>query len=75
MLMHVKSEHKWVGNERLPRMITSFDRDNNIEIIRIDDPHGGEYKVAVQANNLLVARQDFAMVITGNIKNGLEQIK
>ena len=75
MLLHVKTGTKWVGNERLPRMITSFDRDNNVEIIRIDDPHGGEYRVAVQANNLLVGRQDYALVVTGNIKNGLELIK
>lgn len=75
MLLHVKSERKWVGNEQLPRMITSFDRDNNVEIIRIDDPHRGEYRIAIQAHNLLVGGQDFALSVTGNIKNGLELIK
>ena len=75
MLLHVKTGTKWVGNERLPRMITSFDRDNNVEIIRIDDPHGGEYRVAVQANNLLVGGQDYALVVTGHINNELELIK
>lgn len=75
ILLHVKTGVKWVGNERLPRMITSFDRDNNVEIIRIDDPHGGEYRIAVQANNLLVGAQDYALVVTGNIKNGLKLIK
>ena len=74
MLLHVNSEQKWVGNGKLPRMITSFDRDNNVEVIRIDDPHEGEYKVAIQANNLLVGNQDFALTITGNIQNELEQI-
>ncbi|HET8735704.1 MAG TPA: hypothetical protein VFM69_03805, partial [Pricia sp.] len=75
MLLHVKSERKWVGNEQLPRMITSFDRDNNVEIIRLDDPHRGEYRIAIQAHNLLVGGQDFALSVTGDIKNGLERIK
>lgn len=74
LLLHVKTNMKWVGNERIPRMITSFDRDNNVEVLRIEDPQGGEYRIAIQANNLLVGKQDFAVVITGDIKGELEQL-
>lgn len=74
LLMHVGRNIRWVGNEQVPRMITAFDRDNNVEIIRIDDPYDGEYRLVVQANNLLVTGQDFALAVTGNIKIELEQI-
>lgn len=75
LLFRKSDERKWVGNEALPRMITSFDRDNNAEIIRIEDPLKGEYRVAVQANNLLVGGQDFALTVTGDIPNDLKQLK
>jgi len=74
LLLHVKTNIKWVGNEQIPRMITSFDRDNNVEILRIEDPQGGEYRIAIQANNLLVSNQDYALVVTGDINGELEQL-
>lgn len=74
LLMNVDKNLRWIGNEKIPRMITAFDRDNNVEIIRIEDPHQGEYRLVVQANNLLVSGQDFALSVTGNIENDLEQV-
>ena len=75
LLMKVDDQFKWVGNHKVPRMITDFDRDNNVETILVEDTLSGEYRVVVQASNLLVGPQDFALCITGNIKNELEQIK
>lgn len=74
LVMQVSDKFKWVGNDNIPRMITDFDRDNNVEVIQIDDPQTGEYRVVVQASNLLVGQQDFAFCITGDIENELEQI-
>jgi hypothetical protein len=74
VLLHKQSEFKWVGNHQLPRSITAFDRDNNVETISLDDPHQGEYWVAVQANNLIFRPQDFALAVSGNLKSRLEQI-
>ncbi len=74
ILLHKESEIKWTGNQELPRSITAFDRDNNVEIIRIADPHAGEYWVAIQAANLIFSPQDFALALTGNLKSKLNQI-
>lgn len=73
-LMHKARQFKWTGNEEIPRMITAFDRDNNVEIIRVDDPHAGEYLIAVQAANILFSPQDFALVVTGFVTSPLTQL-
>lgn len=72
-LMHKAKEFKWTGNEQIPRTITAFDRDNNVEIIRIDEPIAGEYLIAVQAANILFSPQDFALVISGDLTSPLTQ--
>lgn len=74
LLMNIEYNFRWVGNADLPRQITAFDRDNNVEIIRVDDPPKGEYRLVVQANNLLISGQDFAIAISGDLENELEQI-
>lgn len=73
-LMHKEKQFKWTGNDHIPRSITAFDRDNNVEIIRIDEPLAGEYIIAVQAANILFNPQDFALVITGSFTSPLTQI-
>lgn len=72
-LMHEEQRYKWTGNENLQRSITAFDRDNNVEIIRVDEPYSGNYLIAVQAANLLFGPQDFALVVTGNLTSGLQK--
>lgn len=72
-LMHKAKQFKWTGNENLPRTITAFDRDNNVEIIRVDEPNAGEYLIAVQAANVIFSPQDFALVITGNLNSELQK--
>ena len=70
-VMHPASQTKWTGNSDLPRLITAFDRDNNVEIIRIEKPQAGEYLIAVQAANVIFSPQDFALVITGALESDL----
>ena len=72
-LMHQAKQIKWTGNEDLPRTITTFDRDNNVEIIRIEAPSAGAYLIAVQAANLIFSPQDFALVVTGHLTAPLQQ--
>jgi hypothetical protein len=73
-VMHKARQHKWTGNHELPRTITSFDRDNNVEIIRIENAEPGEYLIAVQAANIIFSPQDFALVVTGNLSSQLIQL-
>lgn len=72
--MHKAQQHKWTGNQELPRTITAFDRDNNVEIIRIENVQAGEYLIAVQAANIIFSPQDFALVVTGNLSSQLIQL-
>lgn len=73
-LKHRNKDFKWTGNKDIPRTITTFDRDNNVEIIRVDDPNAGEYLIAVQAANIIFSPQDFAIVVTGNLDSKLQKI-
>jgi len=66
-LMHVDQQKKWTGNAEIPRTITVFDRDNNVEIIRLENAPAGEYLIAVQAANIIFGPQDFALVVTGKL--------
>jgi subtilisin family serine protease len=73
-VMHREKQHKWTGNQELPRTITSFDRDNNVETIRIENVQPGEYLIAVQAANIIFSPQDYALVVTGNLASELIQL-
>lgn len=64
-LQHVPSSQKWIGNEKLPMSLTILDPDNNVEIVRIENPPVGQYLIQITASNLLHAPQDFALVATG----------
>lgn len=73
-VMHRDGEHKWTGNAEIPRTITAFDRDNNVETVRIENVQAGEYLIAVQAANVIFSPQDFALVVTGNLNSQLTQL-
>lgn len=64
-VLYKPQDLKWLGNTGLPRAITPLDRDNNVEVIKIESPHEGEYFIAVQAANVIFAPQDFALVVSG----------
>lgn len=58
---------KWIGNTNLPLKISLTDPENNVEIIRVDNPVAGDYMVLISALNLLHGPQDFALVVTGAV--------
>lgn len=60
-----------LGNEKRPRKITQLDRDNNVEIVRIAAPAAGSYLIQISVGNFLGKKQDFALVVTGDLKSGL----
>ena len=61
---------KWTGNENLPMRLSPVDSDNNVEIVRIETPPAGDFLIQIFAQNLLSTKgQDFALVVTGDLKS------
>lgn len=73
-LLHEDSDRLWIGNQNLPMKLTVPDSENNVEVIRVDDPPSGDYTVQISATNLLQIPQDFALVITGELDSSLKAI-
>lgn len=66
------TRQKWLGNADLPMRFNIPDPENNVEIIRIENPPAGDFIVQVTAQNLLsTSGQDFALVVTGDLQSGL----
>ena len=74
VFIQLPSGEKVLGNTDLPMKLTRLDRDNNVEVIRIEDPPIGDYMVQITASNLLRGPQDFALVVTGDLTSSLEQV-
>lgn len=66
-VQNLQSRRKWLGNEDLPLSLTTPDTDNNVEVVRLEDPQAGEYMIQISASNLLKGPQDFALVVTGGL--------
>ena len=62
---HTDTGKKWQGNEQIADQLTLPDPDNNLEVVRIDNPPEGTYLIQVFAANLLKPPQDFALVVSG----------
>jgi len=62
---------KHVGNADLPQRLGAFDPENNVEVVRIDDPAPGDYWIMCFAYNLLQSPQDYALVVTGSLTSEL----
>jgi serine protease AprX len=62
---------KITGNSSLPMALGPFDQENNVELVRIENPVPGSYRLQVAASNLLAVDQDFALVVTGALTSGL----
>lgn len=58
------------GNHERPRIIDRVDRDNNVQIVRIENPPPGNYLAIVLARNMLRPPQDYALVVTGDLSPG-----
>jgi serine protease AprX len=65
LFVQLPSEEKLVGNESLLDSSMVTDRNNNVEIVRLDNPAPGDYLIQVAATFLLKAPQDFALVVAG----------
>ncbi len=63
---------KIAGNTGLPE-ITRSDVDNNVEVIRVDNPTPGRWLIQVFARNLLRPPQDYALVVTGSLSSALRR--
>jgi subtilisin family serine protease len=63
---------KIAGNMGLPE-ITKSDVDNNVEVIRVDDPAPGRWLIQVFARNLLRPPQDYALVVSGALASTLRR--
>jgi subtilisin family serine protease len=63
---------KIAGNMGLPD-ITKSDVDNNVEVIRVDDPAPGRWLIQVFARNLLRPPQDYALVVSGALASTLRR--
>jgi serine protease AprX len=70
-VQHEGSGQKWMGNENRLTELKIPDPDNNVEVARIDNPAAGSYLVQITATNLLRTNQDFALVVAGDLTNGL----
>jgi subtilisin family serine protease len=73
LLVEDSTGNKFTGNEHLPGKITRSDMENNVEVIRIDDPAPGVWRLQVFARNLLRGPQDFALVATGALVSQLRR--
>jgi serine protease AprX len=62
---------KHVGNVDLPQRLGAFDPENNVEVLRFDDPAPGDYLIMGFAYNLLKPPQDYALVVTGALTSDL----
>lgn len=70
VVQSLATNQKWVGNQDLPMRLSPIDADNNVEIVRIEAPPPGDYLIQIFAQNLLSTKgQDFALVITGDLKS------
>jgi hypothetical protein len=72
-VQHLPSGQKWMGNADLPMSLKIPDPDNNVEVVRIDNPPPGDYLIQISATNLLHPGQDFALVAAGELTSGLMQ--
>ena len=73
-VQHIGTGKKWVGNEDLPMSLGIPDPDNNVELVRLENPTLGDYLIQVTATNLLQAPQDYALVVAGELTSGLTTV-
>jgi hypothetical protein len=71
---HTQTKQKWMGNADLPLNLKIPDPDNNVEVVRLDQPASGDYLIQISATNLLKGPQDFALVVTGGLTSALTQL-
>ncbi len=73
-VQHEPSRKKWMGNADLPMGLKIPDPDNNVEVVRLENPPPGDYLIQISATNLLQTPQDFALVVTGELDSSLKRV-
>ncbi|MGD2249324.1 MAG: S8 family serine peptidase [Candidatus Methanofastidiosia archaeon] len=68
---HEQTASKWIGNPHAPKDLKIPDPDNNIEVVRLENPPPGDYLIQISARNLLRTPQDYALVVTGALTSPL----
>jgi hypothetical protein len=66
LFLQLPDNSKVVGNQSMELSLMIPDVDNNVEVIRINNPPPGQYLIQVVASNLLRPPQHFALVASGN---------
>src|SRR5690606_16061441 len=71
------AQGKWIGNAQAASLLeisgATVDPNNNVQVIRLPQPAPGHYTIAVTASNLLIPPQDFALVITGDLRSPMQE--
>ena len=68
---HQTLARRWYGNQDINRPVERFDRDNNVQIVRLPDAPAGDYVISVVAQNLLRPGQDFLPEEVSGCRSGL----
>lgn len=72
-IQHLQSGRKWMGNADRRSALKIPDPDNNVEVVRLQNPPTGDYLIQISATNLLRGPQDFALVVAGELVSSLVQ--
>lgn len=72
LLVETPDHTKRTGNDLFTPNPSPTDRDNNVQVVRLEDPLAGLYIIQVSALNLIVPDQDFALVVTGALDSELD---
>jgi serine protease AprX len=71
LLVDNENHQKWAGNAQAATLLNvaggQRDTNNNVQIVRIDNPKG-VYTIVVVASNIIMPPQSFALVVTGDLK-------
>jgi serine protease AprX len=67
LIVEAPDGQNFVGNSQLRDMLGGTDRDNTVEVVRVTDPKPGRYLIQISATTLLRDKQDFALVVAGDL--------
>lgn len=74
LLEHSPSGRKWFGNANRRAQFRGPDRGNNVQVIRIESPDSGAYRIQVDTPTLLHPPQAFSLVVTGDLRSDLVSV-
>jgi serine protease AprX len=73
-LEHDGSRASWFGNEHRPGLRRRYDRNNNVQVVRVERAEAGRYSLFVEAGILTQGPQRFALAVTGAAGLRLEPV-